>query len=59
MYLIIHHAKNQLKSNLFPVSIFVFITDINECRLDSCLCGNCADLINDYYSCSCDYGYNG
>ena len=35
--------------------IFVFIIDINECRLDSCLCGNCADLINDY-SCSCDYG---
>ena len=39
--------------------IFVFITDINECRLDSCLCGNCADLINDYYLFSRDYGYNG
>ena len=37
---------------------FVFITDINECKLDPCVYGKCIDLINNY-SCSCDPGYNG
>ena len=41
-----------------PYHTFVFITDINECKLDPCVHGNCTDLINNY-SCSCDPGYNG
>ena len=32
------------------------MTDINECRPDPCVHGNCTDLINDYL-CSCDPGY--
>ena len=64
MYSIIHNVKNYFKGNLFPIlkklcRIFVSITDINKRRFDACLYGNCADLINDYYSCSCDDGYNG
>ena len=37
---------------------FCFIKDINECKLDPCVHGNCTDLINDY-SFSCDPGYYG
>ena len=37
---------------------FCFITDINECKRDPCVYGNCSDLINNY-SCSCYPGYNG
>ena len=37
---------------------FCSITDINECKLDPCVHGNCTKLSNNY-SCSCDPGYNG
>ena len=38
--------------------MFVNILDIDECKLNPCVFGNCTDLLNKF-SCSCNYGFDG